>query len=72
MACVHDPWSGQQRDVDADRVIERGPSKTGRGTIWSGDGSGGFAYEESSIVVALDQAAFGSEIEYVGRVGTLI
>ena len=54
VACVHDPWSGQQRDVDANRVIERGPSKTGRGTIWSGDDSGGFAYEEGSIVVALD------------------
>ena len=72
MACVHDPWSGQQGDVDANRVIGRGPSKTGRGTIWSGDDSGGFAYEEGSIVVALDQAAFGSEIEYVGGVGTLI
>ena len=72
MACVHDPWSGQQRDVDANRVIERGPSGTGRGTIWSGDGSGGFAYEQDSIVVALDQAAFGSEIEYVGGDGTLV
>ena len=72
MACVHDPWSGQQRDVDANRVIERRPSKTGRGTIWSGDSSGGFAYEQDSIVVALDQAAFGGEIEYVGGVGTLM
>ena len=60
MACVRDPWSGQQRDVDANRVIERGPSKTGRGTIWNGDGSGGFAYEQDSIVVALDQAAFAA------------
>ena len=72
MACVHDPWSGQQRNVDADRVIERRPSKTGRGAIWSGDSSGGFAYEQDSIVVALDQAAFGGEIEYVGGVGTLM
>ena len=72
MACVHDPWSGQQRNVDADRVIERRPSKTGRGVIWSGDSSGGFAYEQDSIVVALDQAAFGGEIEYVGGVGTLM
>ena len=72
MACVHDPWSGQQRDVNANRVIERRPSKTGRGTIWSGDSSGGFAYEQDGIVVALDQAAFGGEIEYVGGVGTLM
>ena len=72
MACVHDPLSGQQRDVDANRVIERRPSNTGRGTIWSGDSNGGFAYEQDSIVVALDQAAFGGEIEYVGGVGTLM
>ena len=72
VACVHDPWSGQQRDVDANRVVERRPSKTGRGTIWSGDISGGFAYEQDGIVVALDQAAFGGEIEYVGGVGTLM
>ena len=72
MACVHDPWSGQQRDVNANRVIERRPSKTGRETIWSGDSSGGFAYEQDGIVVALDQAAFGGEIEYVGGVGTLM
>ena len=72
MACVHDPWSDLQRDVDANSVIERRPSKTGWGTIWSGDSSGGFAYEQDSIVVALDQAAFGGEIEYVGGVGTLM
>ena len=72
MACVHDPWSGHQRNVDANRVIERRPSKTGRGTIWIGDGYGGFAYKQDSIVVALDQAAFGGEIEYVGGVGTLM
>ena len=72
VACVHNPWSGQQRDVDANRVIERRPSKTGRGTIWSGYRCGGFAYEQDSIVVALDQAAFGGEIEYVGGVGTLM
>ena len=72
MACVHGPWSGQQRDIDANMVIERRPSKTGRGTIWSGDGSGRFAYEQDGIVVALDQAAFGGEIEYVGGVGTLM
>ena len=72
MACVHDPWPGQQRDVDANRVIERGPSRTGRGAIWSGNCSGRFAYEQGGIMVALDQAAFGSEIEYVGGVGTLV
>ena len=33
VACVHDPRSDQQRYVDANRVIERRPSKTGRGTI---------------------------------------
>ena len=56
--------------------MRTGSSKGGRrrraGTIWSGDGSGGFAYEQDSIVVALDQAAFGSEIEYVGGVETLM
>ena len=67
MACVHDPRSGQQRYVDANRVIERRPSKTGRGTIWSGDSCGGFAHKQDSIVVTLDQAAFGGEIEYIGR-----
>ena len=72
VACVHDPWSGQQRYVDANRVIERRPSKTGRGTIWSGDSSDGFPYEQDGIVVALDQAAFGGEIEYLGGVGTLM
>ena len=72
MACVHDPRSGQQRYVKANRVIERRPSKTGRGTIWNGDSCGGFVHKQDSIMVALDQAAFGSEIEYVGGVGTLM
>ena len=72
MACVHDPRSGQERYVYANRVIERRPSKTGRGTIWSGDSCGGFAHKQDSIVVTLDQAAFGGEIEYVGGVGTLM
>ena len=68
VACVHDPRSSQQRYVDANRVIERRPSKTGRGTIWSGDSCGGFARKQDRIVVTLDQAAFGGEIEYVGGV----
>ena len=72
VACVHDLRSGQQRYVDANRVIERRPSKTGRGNIWSGGSCGGFAHKQDSIVVTLDQAAFGSEIEYVGGVGTLM
>ena len=49
MACVHDPRSGQQRYVDANGVIERRPSKTDRGTIWSGDSCGGFAHKQDSI-----------------------
>ena len=53
VSCVHDPRSGQQRYIYANRVIERRPSKTGLGTIWSGDSCGGFAYEQDSIVVAL-------------------
>ena len=72
MACVHDPRSDQQGYVDANRVIERRPSKTGRGTIWSGDSCGGFAHNQNSIVVTLNQAAFGGEIEYVGGVETLM
>ena len=72
MACVYDPRSDQQRYIYANRVIERSPSKTGRGTIWSGDNCGGFAYKQDSIVVALDQAAFGGETEYVSGVGTLM
>ena len=72
MACVHDPRSGQQRHLDANRVNERRPSKAGRGTIWSGDSCGGFAHKQDSFMVTLDQAAFGGKIEYVGRVGTLM
>ena len=72
MACVHDPRSGQQRYIYANRVIDRRPSKTGRGTIWSGDSCGGFAFKQDSIVVTLGQAAFGGELEYVGEVGTLM
>ena len=38
----------------------------------SGDSCGGFAYKQDSIVVTLDQAAFGGEIEDVGGFGTLM
>ena len=38
----------------------------------SGDSCGGFAHKQDSIVVTLDQAAFGGEIEDVGEVGTLM
>ena len=72
MACVHNPRSGQQRYVDANSVIERRSSRTGRGTVWSRGSCGGFAHKQDSIVVTLDQAAFGGEIEYIGGVGTLI
>ena len=32
----------------------------------------GFAHKQYSIVVTLNQAAFGGEVEYVGGVGTLM
>ena len=48
------------------------PSKAGRGAIWSGGDGGGTADEQDSIVVPLDQAAFGDEIEYVCGVGALV
>ena len=38
----------------------------------SGDSCGGFVRKQDSIVVTLDQAAFGGEIEDVGGVGTLM
>ena len=38
----------------------------------SGDSCGGFAHKQNSIVVTLDQAAFGGEIEDVGGFGTLM
>ena len=44
MACMHDPRSGQEGPIDANGVVERRPSKTGRETIWSGGYGGGAAY----------------------------
>ena len=72
MACMHDPWSGQEGHIDANGVIERRPSTAGRRTIWSGGNCDVVADKQYSIVVTLDQAAVGSEIKYVCRVGTLM
>ena len=69
MACMHDPWSGQEGDIDAKGVIERRPSKAGRRTTWSGGNCDMVADKQYSIVVILEQAAFGSEIKYVCRLG---
>ena len=72
VACMHYPRSGQKGHIDANGVVERRPSKTSRETIWSG-GCGGEAVDKQySIVVTLDQAAFGGEIEYVCGVGALV
>ena len=65
VACMHDSRSGQKGHIYADGVVERRPSKTGRETIWSGGYGGRAADKQYSIVVTLDQAAFGGEIEYV-------
>ena len=72
MACMHDPRSGQKGHIDANGVIERRPPRTGRGTIWSGGYCDGVADKQYSIVVTLDQAAFGGEIKYVCGVGALM
>ena len=72
MACMHDQRSGQKGHIDANGVIERRPSKTGRETIWSGGYGGRAAGKQYSVVVTLDQAAFGGEIEYVCGVGALM
>ena len=72
MACMHDPWSGQEGHIDANGVVERRPSKAGRGTIWSGGYGDGAEDKQFSIMVTLDQAAFGGEIEYVCEVGALV
>ena len=72
MACMHDPRSGQEGHVDANGVVERRPSKAGRGTIWSGSYGGRAGDKQYSIVVTLDQAAFGGEIEYVCGVGARV
>ena len=72
MACMHDPRPGQEGHIDPNRVVERRPSKTGSETNWAGGYGGGAADKQYSIVVTLDQAAFGGEIEYVGGVGALM
>ena len=72
VACMHDPWSGQEGHIDANGVVERRPSKAGRGTIWSGGYDDGAEDKQFSIIVTLDQAAFGGEIEYVCGVGALV
>ena len=72
VACMHDPRPGQKGHIDANGVVERRPSKTGRETIWSGGYGGRAADKQYSIVVTLDQAAFGGEIEYVCGVGALM
>ena len=72
MACMHDLRSGQKGHIDANGVVEWRPSKTGRETIWRGGYDGRAADKQYSIVVTLDQAAFGGEIEYVCGVGALM
>ena len=72
VVCIHDPRSGQERHIDANGVIERRPSKACRRTIWSGGNYDVVADKQYSIVVTLDQAAFGSDIKYVCGVGTLM
>ena len=72
MACMHDPRSDLKWHIDANGVIEKRPSKTGRETIWSGGYGGRAAHKQYSIVVTLDQTAFGDEIEYVCGVGALM
>ena len=71
MACMHDPRSGQKGHIDANGVVKRRPSETSREAIWSGGYGGRTADKQYSIVVTLDQAAFGGEIEYVCGVGAL-
>ena len=72
IACMHDPRSSQKGHIDANGVIERRPPRAGRGAIWSGGHCDGVADRQYSIVVTLNQAAFGGEIKYVCGVGTLM
>ena len=72
MACMHDPWSGQEGDIGANGVIERRPSEAGRRTIWSGGNCDVVVDKQYSMVVILEQAAFGGEINNVCGVGTLM
>ena len=71
VACMHDPRSGQ-RGTDANRVIDTRPSRAGRRVIWSEGNCDVVPNKQYSIVVSLDEAAFGSEIKYVCGVGTLM
>ena len=72
MACMHDPRPGRKGYTDANGVVERRTSETGRETIWSGGYGVRAADKQYSIVVTLDQAAFGGEIEYFCGVGALM
>ena len=72
VARLHDPRSGQEGHVDANGVVKRRPSKAGGVAVGLGGGGGGTADEQCSIVVTLDQAAFGGEIEDVCGVGALV
>ena len=69
---MHDPRSGQEGHIDANGVVERRPSKTGRGTICSGSYGGWAANKQYGVVVTRDQVAFGGEIECVCGVGALM
>ena len=69
---MHDPRSGQEGHREPNGVIERRPSNVGRRAIWSGDSCDVVADKQDSIVVPLDQTAFGSEIQYVCGVGALM
>ena len=55
-----------------DRGIKRGSSSAGRRAIWVGGNGDVVADKQYSIVVTLDQGAFGSEIKYICGVGTLV
>ena len=72
VACMRDPRSGQEWHIDVNGVIEGRPSYAGRRAIWSGGNCDVVADKQYSIVVTLDQAAFGSDIKYVCGVGTLM
>ena len=72
MACMHDPRSGQEGHRDANGAIETKPSNADRRAIWSGGNCDVVADKQYSIVVTLNQTAFGSDSKYVCGVGTLI
>ena len=72
MACMHDPRSGQEGHIDANLVIEKRPSNASRRAVWSEGNCDVVADKQYSILVTLDQVAFGGEIKYVWGVGTLV